>query len=120
MARAQPRDTSGYRHGLRVRLGVTGPKGILLRCETKDGAGHYWKVRLQRGDWVWPDGCILEGPGDQVARCEACGLSFLTDQRGDGLLCPVHDEEIFGTRARAAEPPSPRTSYGRRWIRRHR
>lgn len=100
-------DQSAYRHGLRVRMGVSGPKGVLLRCERKDGSGFYWKVRLQSGEWVWPTGLILDGPGDQVAVCEQCTLPFMTTKVGDGLLCAHCDEEIYGTRARAAEPRDP-------------
>jgi hypothetical protein len=98
-------DTSGFRHGLRVRMGATGPKGMLLKCLKKDGSGHYWKVRLQSGEWVWPEGFILDGVGDQVAVCEQCALPFMTTKVGGGLLCDRCDEDMYGTRARAAEPP---------------
>jgi hypothetical protein len=98
------RTTDAFRHGLRVRMGVTGPTGMLLQCEKKDGRGTYWKVRLQSGDWVWPEGLIVDGPGDQVAVCAQCTLPFMTTTRGDGLVCARCDEEIFGTRARAAAP----------------
>jgi hypothetical protein len=98
-------DDPRFRHGLRVRVGgATGAKGMLLRCERRDGTGHYWKVRLQSGAWVWPDGLILDGVGDQVAVCEQCGLRFMTTKVGDGLLCARCDEELFGTQTRAVEP----------------
>lgn len=38
------RDTNGYRHGMRVRLGSHGPTGKLLHCEKKDKSG--WKVKI--------------------------------------------------------------------------
>lgn len=97
-------ETSGFRHGLRVRMGVSGPKGMLLKCEKRDRSGHYWKVRLQSGEWVWPEGLILDGLGDRVAVCEECALPFMTDKVGDGLLCTRCDETIFGTQAQADEP----------------
>jgi hypothetical protein len=115
---AERMDTSGFHHGLRVRMGARGPKGMLLRCERRDGTGFYWKVRLNTGEWVWPEGLILEGPGTRVGVCEQCALPFMTDQTGDGLLCPRCDEEIHGTRARAADPTPPRRQWDVR--RRHR
>ena len=94
-------DTSAFRHYLRVRLGVTGPKGRLLRCEKRDG-GSYWKVKLDSGEWVWPDGLIVDGPGDRVGTCGDCGLSFMST--GALALCPICDEAAFGTASRATEP----------------
>jgi len=117
--RRERMDTSGFRHGLRVRMGITGAKGILLHCERKDGTGRYWKVRLQTGEWVWPEGLILDGPGDQVAVCEQCALPFMTLKLGDGLLCARCDEEMYGTRQRAAEPHDELIGKEQRFQRRH-
>jgi hypothetical protein len=94
-------DESAFRHGTRVRLGATGPKGRLLRCAKRDGTGSYWKVRLDRGDWVWPEGLVLDGPGDRVATCAECALPFLSIDVE--VLCPRCDERVHGTAARAAE-----------------
>jgi hypothetical protein len=89
------RDESGFRHGLRVRIGAGGPKGQLLRCEKRHGSGHYWKVRLDTGPWVWPDDLILDGPGDHVERCMDCRLPFMGNV-GE-LLCAPCQEDQFGT-----------------------
>jgi hypothetical protein len=116
-----PRDTSGYRHGLRVRMGGPGgPRGVLFECESRVGR-KYWKVRLQTLDqsgarlqashtWVFPDklgGIVVDGPadGDAVEICASCGLRFI-HHRGDGeLICERCDAEQFGTAVRSTEPP---------------
>lgn len=105
----------GLRHYNRVTL--DGRPGRFMRCERKDGSGFYYKIRLDSGAWVWPDSgeLVLEGPGANVGTCEQCGLRFKSDQVGDGLLCPTHDEQIYGTRARALEPPDPPKHHGRSW-----
>ena len=88
------RDESAFRHGMRVR--VNGHKGKLLRCERRDQSGHYWKVRLDNGAWVWPDGIVVDGRGDHLAgHCLDCRLPFIGDA-GD-LLCRPCDTGIFGT-----------------------
>ncbi len=109
---AQPLDTSGYRHYLRVRLGVNGPSGRLMRCQRKTGPGVYWKVRLETGEWVWPADLIQEHPGECVARCAECDMRFLCAKVEP--LCPYCNEAMFGTQQRASEPgaindlPTPR------------
>jgi hypothetical protein len=90
------RDESGFRHGLRVRIGApTGPKGKLLRCTGRNWP--YWKVHLDNGEWVWPDDIIIDGAGDRVERCLDCRLPFM-GTLGD-LLCPGCQESQFGTPA---------------------
>lgn len=96
------RDESAYRHYTRVRIGITGPQGRLMRCAKKDGSGHYWKVRLDTGEWMWPADLILDGPGDRVAACAECGMRFMTTE--PAVLCPGCDEKLFGTQQRAEEP----------------
>lgn len=102
----RPRDTgqgprrppSCFTHYARVLVGANRRPGRLMRCESKKpGGGEYWKVLLDAGEWLWPDNLILATPGANVATCEAGGGRFLTDKIGDGLLCPKHDAEIFGT-----------------------
>jgi hypothetical protein len=88
------RDESSYRHYMRVRMGATGPKGRLLKCKKRDGSGYFWKVKLDSGEWVWPDGLVLDGPGDRVATCGDCGIAFMADGRSP--LCPTCDESAFG------------------------
>ena len=97
----QRRDESGFRHGLRVRIGATGPKGKLLHCEKRDGSGKYWKVRLDNGEWIWPDGIVIDGPGEHVERCQECRLPFMGDV-GD-LLCRPCQDDTTGTTAERAE-----------------
>lgn len=112
------RDTNGYAHLLRVRIGANGPTGRLMRCEKKDRTGHYWKVKLDTGEWVWPADLHVDGNGPLVSTCRECRLPFL----GNGIegFCYRCDEELFGTQQRASEPPD-RTAAQRRWDRdRHR
>jgi hypothetical protein len=96
------RDTNGYRHGMRVRLGSHGPTGKLLHCEKKDKSGWYWKVKLDSGEWVWPGDLYIDGKGDIVARCQDCGLLFITATVEP--LCHYCSEAAFGTTQRAQEP----------------
>lgn len=97
------RDESAYRHRARVRIGIDGPKGTLLKCLKKDNSGaFYWRIKLDGvGGWEWPDArMILDGPGDRVTTCE-CGLKFFSD--GKSPLCSYCDALAFGTQARATE-----------------
>jgi hypothetical protein len=96
-------DVSAFRHLMRVRLGVKGPKGQLLRCSKREGGGTYWKVKLDSGEWVWPDGIIIDGPGDRVGTCAECGLPFMSPSPVPPI-CGVCDEKLFGTQQRASEP----------------
>lgn len=95
------RDESGFRHLMRVRLGVNGAPGRLLHCEKKDKSGWYWKVKLDTGEWVWPEGLVIDGPGDLLATCQDCRLPFLC--KVDAPLCPYCDEHAHGTQQRADE-----------------
>ena len=88
-----------FRHYDRVLEGADRAPGRLLRCEKKDGSGEYFKVKTDAGAWRWPDDLILAGPGANVGICEMGGGRFMTDQHGDGLLCPRHNAEQFGTPA---------------------
>lgn len=83
---------SAFRHYVRVRMGVNGPKGRLMHCARRDGEGKFWKVRLDSGEWVWPDRLILDGPGTHVCVCSACELSFMSEQVND-VLCPICEGE---------------------------
>ncbi len=94
------RDETGFRHGLRVRIGANGPKGKLLQCEKRDNSGKYWRVRLDSGEWVWPDNIVIDGPGDHVERCLECRLEFIGNV-GD-LLCTPCQDDRFGTTAQRA------------------
>jgi hypothetical protein len=90
---------SCFKHYDRVLVGADRAPGRLLKCEKKDGSGSYFKVKTDGGEWRWPDNIILAGPGRNVGTCEAGEGRFMTDQQGDGLLCPRHNGEIFGTPA---------------------
>lgn len=96
------RDESGFRHGLRVRIGKDGPKGKLFHCNKRDGTGKYWSVKLNAGDWVWPDGIVIDGPGDHLAgHCLDCRMPFIGDS-GD-LLCRACQGEMFGATSDRAQ-----------------
>lgn len=95
MSRAKVPESS-FRHYMRVRIGVDGPKGRLLRCEKRDHSDFYWRIKLQSGEWVWPDErMILDGPGTHVVTCGDCEIRFMSDGRSP--LCPSCDPKAFGT-----------------------
>lgn len=93
----QRRDESGFRHRMRVRMHtLDGPKGRLFHCDGRNG--KFWKVRLENGEWVWPDGIVVDGPGDRLhPGCLECRLPFRGDV-GD-LLCNHCQNAHFGTDA---------------------
>ncbi len=115
---ARPPLPSCFKHYDRVLVGADREKGRLLKCEKKDGSGSYFKVKTDAGAWRWPDVLVLDGPGANVATCEAGEGRFMTDQIGDGLLCPKHNGEIFGTpedhALDAADPVRPRGNSHKR------
>lgn len=126
----RPRDTSNkprrppscFAHYARVLVGANRRPGRLMRCESKKpGGGEYWKVLLDSGEWVWPDPpLVLATPGTRVAVCEVGEGQFMTDQIGEGLLCPKHDGEMFGTpEDHALDAAAPRRPSGNttRWKR---
>jgi len=119
-ASERPAMPSCFGHYDRVLVGADRAPGRLLKCQKKDGSGEYFKVKTDGGEWRWPDVLLLAGPGANVATCEAGGGRFLTDQIGDGLLCPRHNREIFGApedhAADAADPVRPRGNT-HRWKR---
>jgi hypothetical protein len=96
------RSESGFRHGLRVRVGAR--KGVLLHCQGRTGDGYYWKIRLQSGLWVWPDDFAVDGPGTVLGdSCAQCGLPYY--HRGEELICMPCGEASFGPASRVdAEP----------------
>ena len=95
--------TSAFRHGMRVR--VQGAKGVLLECTPSRTSGRpYWKVRLQTGQWVWPDDLVVDGPGDErVEACASCGLPYYRRAGSGELICARCDVEQFGGATR--DPP---------------
>jgi hypothetical protein len=109
---------AGFRHGLRVRVGaIDGPRGVLLKCQTRDGSGEYWKVRTQDvpARWLWPDGLIVDGAGDRVVpACADCGLAFIG---GGDPICDRCAAEQFGTAAARHADAAPRDAdeHPRRW-----
>lgn len=104
---------SCFKHYDRVLVGADRAPGRLLKCEKKDGSGSYFKVKTDAGEWRWPDVLVLERPGAHVGTCEQGGGKFKTDQIGDGLLCPKHDGEMFGTpEDHALDAAAPRRPAG--------
>jgi len=113
-----PRDPSGYRHGLHIRLGsAIGPKGVLLRCEKRDGSGTYWRIRMHSGEWIWPDRrtMIVDGPGEVVnPSCGSCGLPFVVRSHSNELICEPCATEEFGPTTREPDSlPHRRTGFAR-------
>lgn len=103
---------SSFRHLLRVRLGVNGPRGRLFHCEKRDRSGYYWKVKLETGEWVWPHGLVIDGVGDRIVTCAECESPFITT---DEILCRNCDEQMFGTEQRQHEPVEPSVATRRYW-----
>lgn len=94
------RPPSCFGHRDRVLVGANRAPGRLMRCESKKpGGGEYWKVLLDSGEWVWPDRIVLAGEGDRVGICEMGEGRFMTNERGDGLLCKRHHDQTFGSAA---------------------
>jgi len=94
---------SSYRHGLRVRIGgIDGPRGILLQC----GGGAYWRVKLDRGEWIHPDRLVVDGVGDVLGgSCAQCDLPYKTTPGNP--ICDACDASANGPRERF-DVPRPR------------
>jgi hypothetical protein len=75
-------------HGYRVTLGHGGPAGVLNRCLSKTYLRYFWKVKLQSGAWVWPDGIVADSTGPCIARCVECELEYRGETPQSGGLCP--------------------------------
>jgi hypothetical protein len=97
------RDTNGYRHGMRVRLGSHGPTGKLLHCEKKDKSGWYWKVKLDSGEWVWPADLHIDGKGDSSRAARTAGCRF-SPPPSASRSAPTATRPAHGTKQRAQEP----------------
>lgn len=108
-----------FGHRAKVLVGANRRPGRIMRCESKKTGGEYWKVLLDSGEWVWPENVILATPGATVATCEMGGGRFMTDEQGDGLLCPRHTGEVFGTpedhALDAATPPLRPSGNTHKW-----
>ena len=120
------REQPGFRHGLKVRMGrADGPRGVLLHCDSrKPGGGKYWKVRLQSGEWCWPNergGLVVDGPGDSVHhQCASCELPFIALAGSGEVICDRCSEDQFGAASRVSDPPPARRwNDRRRWYRGH-
>jgi uncharacterized Zn finger protein (UPF0148 family) len=75
-----------FTHGQRVRVsGFTGPRGVMMHCKRT-----YWKVKLQSGEWVYPNDVVADTDGPFEYRCQECGIPFRTKSQGEPF-CPVHD-----------------------------
>jgi hypothetical protein len=82
-------------HGDRVRMGgFDGPRGIVLRCQKRTGAGHYFKVKLDNGSWVWPDGAVVDSAGTYELTCHDCAGPFRANHLATPLCpnCEQRDE----------------------------
>jgi hypothetical protein len=91
---------------------------VLLHCESRNGGGHYWRIRLTSGEWVWPDDTLaIDGPGGVLAAepCQSCELPFITVAGSPELICDRCSAEQFGTAARTDPPPAKRWNARRRW-----
>jgi hypothetical protein len=81
---------------------------VLFACRRADGT-TYWRVRLQTGEWTWPDHLVVDGVGDTLnPECASCGLPFVMRCGSGELICARCDAEQFGGAVRANEPPAPR------------
>jgi hypothetical protein len=78
-------------HGLRVTIGHGGPAGVLLLC--RGTSRDYWKVKLDSGRWVWPDGAVVESSGVYTELCAECHLEFRTDTMNEPI-CPLCERRM--------------------------
>lgn len=85
--------------GMRVTFGHGGPVGTLFFCKRR-----FWKVRMDAGDWRWPDGIVVLSAGSFVRTCQECDLQFRTDKAGE-VFCNPCDRRM--DMARAHDPGSP-------------
>lgn len=99
-------------HGARVLVG--GRPGVLLRCESKTGRGHYWKVKCDDGTWAWPDGVMAESKGAYQGQCTDCGLPYRTDAAGRAGLCPNCIKALDKATGAESAYHGPSHQFGRR------
>lgn len=80
-----------FTHGMRVRVGgFQGRRGRILRCKRKPPqTGHYWKVKLDTGEWVWPTDVVSDTDGRLELRCQECGIRFRCHESEP--FCPACD-----------------------------
>jgi hypothetical protein len=77
-----------FHHGDRVRLGgFEGKRGVVLRCQKRTGPGHYFKVKLDNGSWVWPDGAVVDSIGTYELTCSECAGLFRSNAITE-VFCP--------------------------------
>lgn len=92
------------RDGDRVQERSTGIKGFVRRCTRKaPRPGHYYKVCLVTGEWVWPDRVIAESEGPYVTTCVDCGIAMKTQApNGQGMCvnCAARENASAGPDAR--------------------
>jgi hypothetical protein len=105
-------------HRYRVTIDHGGPAGVLLRCVSERTRGVYWKVKLDSGEWVWPDRVVAESTGPCIARCVECELDYRGDSPAAGGLCPncvrALDRQYGPAHDRGAGPAH---GFGRRYRR---
>jgi hypothetical protein len=88
-------------HGQRVQIGFGGPSGTVKRCKRKPPkTGHYYKVLLDDGSWVWPDRVVAASSGAHECRCAECRMRFRSDDPHE-VLCPNCD--TYGSERLAEE-----------------
>ena len=81
-------------HGDRVSIGVGGAAGTVIR-RPRTGGGHYFKVRLDSGEWVWPDRAVALSSGAHERRCAECEIAFRTDDHAE-VHCPNCARRLTG------------------------
>jgi hypothetical protein len=84
--------------GLRVTFGHGREAGTLFLCKHR-----FWKVRMDAGDWRWPDGIVVESTGAHVRVCQECELEFRTDVRNE-VFCVPCDRRMDRRQATDARP----------------
>lgn len=85
--------------GLRVTFGHAGEKGTLFFCKRR-----FWKVRMDAGDWRWPDGIVIDSTGAHVSVCQECELEFRSDKPRE-VFCAQCEQRMD-----AADARDPRTA----------
>ncbi len=75
-------------HGDRVRVGTyDGRLGTVIRCRKKNGSSHYFKIKLDDGEWLWPDHVVADSRGQYDCTCRECEIPFKSDDIGE-IFCP--------------------------------
>jgi hypothetical protein len=74
-----------------------------MQCTSKRTGKEFWKVKLDTGEWVWPEDLVQDGIGDCLTRCGDCGMRFLSNGLVSGMVRTI---ARWGARMASLNPGS--------------